>query len=35
VGKGAGNVRVIQSRALTKVRAEMEVRGYMMGATLP
>ena len=35
VGKGAGNVRVIQSRALTKVRAEMEVRGYMMGARLP
>jgi RNA polymerase sigma-70 factor (ECF subfamily) len=35
VGKGAGNVRVIQSRALTKVRAEMEVRGYMTEARLP
>jgi len=30
VGKRAGNVRVIQSRALAKVRAELERRGYAM-----
>lgn len=28
VGKRPGNVRVIQSRALDKVRAELETRGY-------
>ena len=30
VGKREGNVRVIQFRALSKVRAELEGRGYMM-----
>ena len=35
VGKRAGNVRVIQSRALGKVRAELEGRGYLMEERQP
>jgi RNA polymerase sigma-70 factor (ECF subfamily) len=35
VGKRAGNVRVIQSRALAKVRAELETRGYAMEGRQP
>jgi len=35
VGKGEGNVRVIQSRALGKVRAELGRRGYMMEEVQP
>ena len=35
VGKRAGNVRVIQSRALAKVRAELERRGYVMEERQP
>ena len=35
VGRREGNVRVIQSRALSKVRAELEGHGYMMEERQP